>query len=85
MLWTKPRLNQFFVVESSDVTLATPVPASIETVLLRGVLPGVLYTDDLATPVIMLWTKPRLNQFLVVESSDVTLATPVPASIEKVL
>ena len=41
-------------MESSDVTLATPVPASIETVLLRGVLPGVLYTDDLATPVIML-------------------------------
>ena len=48
MLWTKPRLNEFFIVKSSDVILATPpVPASIETVLLRGVLPGV-YTDDLA-------------------------------------
>ena len=48
MLKTKPRLNQFFVVESSDVTLATPVPASTEPALLRVLLLRLLevYTRD---------------------------------------
>ena len=45
IMWTKPPLNQwFFVVESSDVTLATHVRASIEPELL-SVLE--VYTHDL--------------------------------------